>query len=106
MPLRMNKPLLSTPDRSVAKIPPKVADPFYHSTDWKTLRAECFKRDGYRCTVPGCDKRAVYADHVLSRKAGGKDELGNLRSLCASHDARVKEDHTGQRRNGGRFEAR
>ena len=36
----------------------KRADPFYLSAEWKETRARVLERDGHRCTVPGCDRRA------------------------------------------------
>lgn len=106
MALRTLRPQLGTPDRSVAKLPPKAADPFYKTTNWAKLRQAVFDRDGPMCAVPTCKCRAVVVDHIVSRRNGGTDDVGNLRGLCAAHDARVKEDATGARRNGGRFEPR
>jgi 5-methylcytosine-specific restriction endonuclease McrA len=85
-----------------ARIAPaaKVADPFYASPEWKALRLACFQRDRFKCTEPGCDERACVADHIISRRNGGQDVLGNLRSMCRAHDNRVKEDHMGRRRGG------
>lgn len=90
-------------DTRAAKPPPKEADPFYRTTDWKSLRDACLKRDGYRCAVLGCNQRAFIADHVVSRKNGGTDTLENLRSVCRLHDNRAKEDHLGVRRGEGGF---
>ena len=101
MPLKMRPAMLSVPDRSVAKVPPKSADPFYASTDWKTLRLKVLQRDGFRCFVEGCTERAIIADHIVSRKNGGSDDMGNLRSCCRTHDNRFKEDATGVRRSRG-----
>ena len=98
MTLRMQKAVLSVPDRSIAKVPPKVADPFYHSTDWKVLRQAVFHRDGPMCATEGCTRRAVVVDHILSRRNGGKDELSNLRGLCRTFDNGSKEDAVGVRR--------
>ena len=97
------KPKLATANLAVAQLPPKVADAYYHSTDWKTLRQAVFRRDGYACSVPGCERPVFTADHIVSRRAGGKDEMSNLRSLCATHDNQVKEGPDGTRRSGGRF---
>ncbi len=80
----------------IVRLPPKTADAYYLSADWKTLREACLKRDGYRCVM--CGKPAIVADHVVSRKAGGADALSNLRSLCREHDNRFKERPGGSRR--------
>jgi len=79
-----------------------VTDPFYHSPAWRRLRAAALRRDGRRCAVPGCGARATHVDHVVSRRRGGADALHNLRSLCAHHDAALKELPSGKRRRDGK----
>ena len=80
---------------------------FYASSAWRALRKACLERDGLRCVVPGCVNRATHADHIARRPIAATltpaDHLDNLRSLCATHDAQVKELANGCRRNGGRF---
>ena len=98
--LRMLRPRLMTADLATAKIPDKRADPYYASAEWKALRAACLRRDRFRCAVAGCDRPAVVADHVVSRKAGGADVLGNTRSLCRLHDNRFRERGGEDRRPG------
>jgi hypothetical protein len=86
-----------------------VSSPYYQSAHWKALRLEALKRDHYRCTVPGCRHTAatavMYVDHRTTRPnvphPTGADVLGNLRTLCAHHDASVKEHASGARRGGG-----
>ena len=77
-------------------------DPFYNSRTWKRLRQEALLRD-YRCAVPGCRATATIVDHIVSRRAGGPDELANLRCLCATHDNQTKEDSTGKRRGADHY---
>jgi 5-methylcytosine-specific restriction endonuclease McrA len=48
----------------------------------------------------------VVADHIIRRRDGGADALGNLRSLCRAHDNSVKEAADGRRRGGGRLVAK
>jgi 5-methylcytosine-specific restriction endonuclease McrA len=91
-------PIVGTADLRAAKAPLKAADPFYLTPEWKALRLACLKRDGFRCVVSGCDRPAVVADHIVARKGGGPDELGNLRSLCRVHDNRAREAPGGGRR--------
>lgn len=78
---------------------------YYRTKEWIKLRSHVLKRDGYRCAVPGCGTRASCVDHILSREAGGRDEPGNLRSLCHLHDRQVKELRRGsaERSRGGTF---
>ena len=91
-------PLVAPADLRIVQPQPKQADPYYLSLEWRALRQACLRRDRFRCTAQGCDKPAIVADHIVSRRDGGKDELGNLRSLCRLHDNRWKEDHLGVRR--------
>ena len=103
--MRTLKPLIASADMRIAKAPPKVADAFYASAEWRALRAQTLRRDGGRCVL--CGEPAVVADHVISRRRwfaerrpGSPDTLDNLRSLCRTHDNRFKEDATGARRGG------
>ena len=79
---------------------------FYASEDWRRLRAAALARDGWRCTAAGCQDAAQVVDHIRRRAhlsmVTEADCLPNLRSLCARHDAQVKELANGMRRNGGR----
>jgi len=87
-------------------------NPYYQSNHWKNLRTACLARDGGRCVVPGCGAPANTADHIQTRSPSRyptpEDRLDNLRSLCGTHDAQVKETRAGlqTRRNGGRFTIR
>jgi len=93
-------------DLRTVRPPPKTADEFYSSSEWRALRAATFKRDGFRCVL--CGSPAVVADHFVSRRRwfaeampGSPDTLENTRSLCRRHDNQFKEDASGQRRGGG-----
>lgn len=78
-----------------------MSSQFYRSKAWRDgPRAFVLRRDGYRCAVPGCRARANYVDHVISREDGGSDHPLNLRSLCPSHDAQVKERRKGSAKRG------
>src|SRR5262245_55674339 len=72
-------------------------DPFYRTLAWRALRKAALARDGGRCVVVGCRRPATHVDHILSRRRGGADALQNLRSLCAHHDAQIKERPDGRR---------
>ena len=77
---------------------------FYASTFWRHLRRQCLTRDDHRCAVAGCTRRATHADHIERRPRAptptAADHLGNLRSLCAHHDAQLKERPNGSRSGG------
>ena len=75
---------------AIVRLPPKEADPYYLTPEWRELRRQTLERDGGVCTVPGCGRAAVVADHIVSRKEGGADALHNTRSLCRLHDNRFR----------------
>ena len=82
-------------------------NPYYSSRHWRRLRQAALKRDGGRCTVPGCFAPAPIVDHIVTRPRGvtvpcPEDRLANLRSLCTTHDAQIKERRDGRRGRGGR----
>ena len=69
---------------------------FYQSAFWRSMRSDCFKRDGNTCIVRGCGAKATHCDHIRRRPHSPVptpcDSLDNLRSLCAEHDAQVAFD--------------
>jgi hypothetical protein len=84
-------------------------NPYYSSRHWRGLRAAALERDRHTCVVAGCGRRAIVVDHIETRPLTPlpceADRLENLRSLCASHDASVKE-RGGRRRQGGAFKVK
>ena len=81
-------------------------NPYYSSPHWRQLRRAALQRDRYRCTVSGCPAPATHVDHIVTRPrfAAGPtplDRLDNLRSLCAEHDAQIKERPGSTRRGRG-----
>jgi len=50
-----------------------------------TPQRRALMRDRGRCQVPGCNRAAVHAHHVLYRAHGGGDEAENLVSHCTAH---------------------
>ena len=47
------------------------------------------RRDGYRCTVPGCTaRRRLESHHIVFRSRGGGDEAWNRTTLCWWHHHR------------------
>ena len=101
--VRMLAPRVRAADLAIVRLPPKAADPYYLTPEWRELRRQTLEPDGGVCTVPGCGRPAMVADHIVSRKAGGADALHNTRSLCRLHDNRFKEDGVGRRRSRGEW---
>ena len=61
---------------------------------WKRLRRRVLDRDGWRCRKCGRAGR-MEVDHVVPVKAGGTDDLDNLRAICRDcHIARHKRKRT------------
>ncbi len=62
-----------------------------------------WERDGGRCTYKNPDNKTcasrdlVQIDHIQPLALGGKNELNNLRLLCASHNRRRAEKTFGER---------
>ena len=52
---------------------------------YRRARQAAMARDGKRCRVPGCKQPAVDTHHVIFRSLGGRDDVGNLVSLCRVH---------------------
>ncbi len=57
-------------------------DPFYDTPAWRVLRFDTLIRDKHTCQY--CGEKAEQADHVIPRKNGGPDELGNLAASCSA----------------------
>ena len=62
--------------------------------EWRLRRQECYARDNWTCQDCGVkcrNKVRIQAHHVVPRRHGGGDELGNLVTLCAScHQGRER----------------
>jgi 5-methylcytosine-specific restriction protein A len=88
----------------------KKSDPFYHSLEWKRVRAAALMRDGGMCQdcmdrlrqgVGIRPRRAVLVHHVIPRSERPDLELdlNNLRALCATcHEANHPERRQGPRK--------
>jgi hypothetical protein len=56
-------------------------------------KEEIFKRDNYRCVVCGlgrADGMEIQADHIIPRSLGGRADIDNGQTLCATHNFRKK----------------
>lgn len=65
---------------------------------WQKLRAQAKRRDGHRCVVCG-ERKGISVHHRIPARAGGRDVLSNLVTLCARHhreaDAKLENDFPG-----------
>lgn len=83
---RSRVPMLST---SIARVPPKAADPFYLSPAWRTLMRAILAARGRSCQAVGCkapDAPGVrYGDHIEELRDGGaRLDPGNVMVMCPS----------------------
>lgn len=70
--------------------PPKRAEPFYQSPQWRDLVRDVKRERGAWCQRCG-SKHRVIADHVVERKDGGADlDPANIELLCqACHNSKT-----------------
>lgn len=56
--------------------------------EWRHNRDLALERDGHRCQLPGCDRRAQVVHHKAGRRVPDANRLDRLMSLChACHEA-------------------
>ena len=77
-------------------------NPYYSSPHWRRLRRAALKRDGGRCTVPGCFAPArflITSSRGRAASPGRALKIGS--TICVryahTHDAQIKERRDGQR---------
>lgn len=81
--LTMLKPRLGVADTRTCRPPPKVADEFYSSPEWRAARAECLQRAGFRCAACGRASQGLHVDHRVELSDGGHPtSQANLQALC------------------------
>ena len=75
--------------------PPKTADPFYNSPEWRSLMAEIIAERGRICEDPHCDGKThstgmrVFGDHIIELRDGGAAlDKRNVRLLCGAAHTR------------------
>jgi 5-methylcytosine-specific restriction enzyme A len=62
--------------------PPKVAESFYTSSEWRGLVARIKRERGAWCVVCGSSQRVI-ADHIKERRDGGEPlDPANVQLLC------------------------
>jgi 5-methylcytosine-specific restriction endonuclease McrA len=64
-------PRVSPFDLRRAKQPPKAADPFLLSPEWRELMKRIIAERGRRCQGCGREGCRVFGDHIVERKDGG-----------------------------------
>ncbi|GAP24022.1 endonuclease [Gluconobacter frateurii NBRC 101659] len=82
---------LAVLDTSIARVPPKTADAFYVSKEWRGLMATILKQRGRVCERCGRTGCRIFGDHIVELKDGGaKLDPSNVQLLCGScHTAKT-----------------
>lgn len=86
-PLRQLGPTVKPMDMRSCRPGPKLTDPFYTSTPWRSLIARIIAKRGRRCEVCGKDhpEMRLIGDHIVERKDGGAElDENNVQLLCIS----------------------
>ncbi len=89
--LTMLGPRVATLDTSIAAPPPKVADSFYTSREWRELIASIKTERGPTCQRCGRKYVRLFGDHTVELKDGGaKLDRRNVVLMCGScHTAKT-----------------
>ena len=75
---------IPAPPSRVSK-PPKIAERFYLTPEWKALVSMLINERGRQCQACGREGCRIYADHITERKDGGADlDPSNIQLLCGS----------------------
>lgn len=84
--ITMLGPRIPTLDTRVAKVPAKVALPFYSTPEWIALRDRVRAEAKGMCQRAGCTRRGYIVDHVVEiRDGGARLDRANLELVCSSH---------------------
>lgn len=76
---------LTALDTSIARVPPKTADGFYLSKEWRALLASVIKQRGRICERCGRIGCRIFGDHIHELKDGGaRLDTRNVMLLCGS----------------------
>lgn len=96
MALRTIRPRLRTIDTRTAKPPPKRAEAFYLSREWRTLIASIIAKRGRRCEECGTSGGIIYGDHIIELKDGGAplDEANIMLRCPACHGRKTAAERT------------
>jgi len=110
MSLRTLKPKLGVANTLAVKLPPKEADPFYLSPEWRELIKWLVAYRGRRCEDPNCQTPngpwgRIYGDHIVELRDGGAalDEKNVMLRCGPCHGAKTAQERG--RRAARTFEA-
>jgi 5-methylcytosine-specific restriction endonuclease McrA len=100
--MRVAKPGVKLANIQSVRSPPKRADEFYLSPEWRDFRRQVFRERGRRCGDPFCaapDAPGLrYLDHIKERKDGGADfDRANVMIRCPACNGRKTEAERARR---------
>jgi len=82
------------------KLPPKIAESFYNSKEWRQLVASIKRRRGNWCHRCGSTHRVI-GDHIIERRDGGAElDESNVELLCQRCHQRKTADARRKRARG------
>ena len=81
----------------------KEAESFYHTQQWRKLRARQLTKEPLCINFDKCGNVATIADHIQEVKDGGlKFDIENLNSICAScHNEKTQRE---KKKRASRFD--
>lgn len=89
------------PAKSTLRPPPKIADSFYLSPEWRGLVAQIKRERGAWCQRCGSNHRLI-GDHIVERRDGGADlDPMNIELLCHACHQRKTAQAQARRARGG-----
>ncbi len=71
-----------------------------YTEDWDDIRAQVYRRDGYRCVICG-KKGRLHAHHIVPVRISKNNSLSNLVSVCERCHRRLEEVGFSILQNGG-----
>jgi 5-methylcytosine-specific restriction endonuclease McrA len=93
-------------DTRLVRMPPKLADKFYLTPEWRALMRRLIEERGRRCekcgrSSAGGQRLRIFGDHIHELKDGGAPlDPQNISLLCGScHTAKTAAERT--KRTGG-----
>lgn len=76
---------ITTLDTRSAKPPPKTAEPFYLSPQWRSFIEGLKRKRGSKCEECGRTNTRIFGDHIIECKDGGAELAEtNVKLLCGS----------------------
>jgi 5-methylcytosine-specific restriction endonuclease McrA len=66
-----------------------MTNPAYGRLSYRRNRKAMLAMSDGRCSIAGCKRPALTADHITPLSQGGSNDLANLRPMCAHHNSQL-----------------